>query len=224
MKRLYPLFLFLFILTVAQAQFEMSPASVMTQFEVEEYDVHGESALTYNGSTPITLRWDITEIVSPKEWTPYVCLGIACYPPGQTTGTVYIQPGETIAIQGHFFVNQVCESGSFKVTFTDESSNQVVTSVDFSFECLVSSTHSPKSPSAASLYPNPAVTWFSLSDGLTASRVEVYNIIGKQIAQYAFTAGGRYDISSLAGGMYLVRVIDARGQVVTTKRLTKNTP
>ena len=68
------------------------------------------------------------------------------------------------------------------------------------------------------------MSWFSLSEGVQASRVEVYNIIGKQIAQFAFQPSGRYDISNLAGGMYLIRIVDNKGKVVTTKRLTKNTP
>lgn len=224
MKRLLPLFLLLFLITAAQAQYNLGPTPVMTHFGPEDGDVHGEATLTYNGNSPITLRWNIINIVSPKEWTPYVCLGIACYPPGQTTGITTIQPGETIAIQGHFFTQYVCGEGSFDLTFTDESTNQVVAMGTFDFECLSNSTNNPSSTSAISIFPNPAVAWFSLSENVQASRVEVYNIIGKQIAQYAYQASGRYDISNLAGGMYLIRVIDSKGQVVTTKRLTKNTP
>ncbi|MCF8239000.1 MAG: T9SS type A sorting domain-containing protein [Saprospiraceae bacterium] len=224
MKRLLPLFLLLFLITAAQAQFDLGPTPVMTQFGPDENDIHGEAKLTYNGSTPLTLRWNIINISSPKEWTAYVCLGIACYPPGQYTGLTTIQPGETIAIQGHFFTNLFCGEGSFDVTFTDESINQVVATGTFQFECMASSTSNPTSANAVSIFPNPAVTWFSLSENIQASRVEVYNIIGKQIAQYSYQSSGRYDISNLAGGMYLVRVIDKQGRVVTTKRLTKNTP
>lgn len=224
MKRLLPLFLLLFMITAVQAQFNLGPTPVMTHFGPEDADVHGDATLTYNGSTPLTLRWNIINIVSPKEWTPYVCLGIACYPPGQTTGLTTIQPGETINIQGHFFTSLFCGTGSFDLTFTDEATNQMVAMGTFNFECIASSTSNPSSSSAISIFPNPAVTWFSVSENVQASRVEVYNIIGKQIAQYAYQSAGRYDISTLAGGMYLVRVIDNKGQLVTTKRLTKNTP
>lgn len=224
MKRLLPILLLLFIFTAAQAQYQFTPASVMTQFGPEEADVHGDADLIYTGNDPITLRWNIINIVSPKEWTSYVCLGIACYPPGQTTGLVSIQPGETIPIQGHFFTQAFCGEGSFDLTFTDESTNQVVASGTFEFECMATSTNNPTAPSAVAIYPNPAVSWFSLSEGIQASRVEVYNIIGKQIAQFAFQPSGRYDISNLAGGMYLIRIVDNKGKVVTTKRLTKNTP
>ena len=224
MKRLLPLLLLLFIFTAVQAQFELGPSPVMTQFEADENDIHGEATLTYNGNAPITLRWNIINIESPKEWTAYVCLGIACYPPGQYTGLTTIEPGETIDIQGHFFTNLTCGNGSYDLTFTDETTNQVVASGTFQFECLASSTSNPTAPNAVSIFPNPAVTWFSISENVQASRVEVYNIIGKQIAQYAYQSSGRYDISNLAGGLYLVRVIDKQGRLVTTKRLTKNTP
>ena len=224
MKRLLPFFAFFFLLGALTAQVVISPSPSNMDFEEGEFDIHADAVLENNGSEDLTLRWNIVNLVSAKEWVPYVCLGIACYPPNQLTGLQSVAAGEEIDVQAHFLTQGVCEDGSYEMTFTDTLTNEVVATGIFTFDCQAVSVFNPANPGQQSIFPNPAVTWFSLGDLNGASRVEMYNIIGKQVAQFAYQPQSRYDISNLAGGIYLVRVIDQQGQLLTTKRLTKNTP
>jgi len=71
-------------------------------------------------------------------------------------------------------------------------------------------------PIALALYPNPAHGQFSLSKDVQA--VQVYNLAGQLVHNYASAQAGKaFDVSTLAKGMYLVKVTDAEGAVSTIK-------
>jgi hypothetical protein len=225
MKQSLLLISFLFFSLLAFGQFQVTPVPASIAFQPEEFDVHADARLSYNGSTPVTLRWNIVNLNGPKEWVVYTCLGNACYEPGQLQGFQDLAPGEEMIIQAHIFPQGGCGVGSYEITFTDTASNQVVATGVFNFQCQASSISSGfGNAKPGSIYPNPAVTWFSVSEIAGAARVEMYNIIGKQVAQFSFQPTARYDISSLPGGMYLVRVMDQQGRVLVTRRMSKNTP
>ncbi|TWO33420.1 T9SS type A sorting domain-containing protein [Seonamhaeicola sediminis] len=73
-----------------------------------------------------------------------------------------------------------------------------------------------------SLYPNPVKSTFSITsnNGVKISKVSVYNALGAKVAVNPVLGSDKYDISSLASGMYLVKISDDKG-AVTTKRLLK---
>lgn len=215
----------LFCLVAVHAQYNMQPVPSSSNFGVDDFDVHADAVLAYSGNVPVVLRWTITNTNMPKEWVPYTCLGANCYIPGQMTGLHTIQPDENMAVQAHILPNGMCLNGSYDITLVDTLTNQQVALGTFNFQCAISSVSNPAGGSkSGTIYPNPAVTWFSVGDVTSASRVELFNIIGKQVAQFAYQSSGRYDISTLPGGMYLVRIIDTNGKLITTKRMSKNTP
>jgi len=71
------------------------------------------------------------------------------------------------------------------------------------------------------IYPNPAQTWCMIDPEYLKpdqqARVAVYNIYGSLVEELTGT-GKRIDVSSLPGGMYLVRVI-SRNTIYTGKIL-----
>lgn len=226
MKRLLLLAVTLLSIGAASAQFSLQPVLSSTNFSQEAFDIHADATLTYTGGTPLTLRWNITNMSIPKEWNFYVCLGANCYIPGQTTGLHTIQPGEQMPIQAHVMPGGMCATGGYNVTFTDTTTNQQVAIGAFLYQCSTSSVDdSPNtSRSGAAIFPNPATTWFAVGEVNNASRIEIFNMIGKQVGQFAYQASGRYDISGLPSGMYLVRILDGSGRLLITRRLSKTAP
>ena len=59
-----------------------------------------------------------------------------------------------------------------------------------------------------SLYPNPASDSFTLiSEGIEdAKTLDIFDVFGRKISEYKIKSSNRFDISSLAKGIYLVRV------------------
>ncbi|BAO75996.1 alpha-amylase family glycosyl hydrolase [Winogradskyella sp. PG-2] len=68
-----------------------------------------------------------------------------------------------------------------------------------------------------SIYPNPSHTSFSVNGNV--SDIEIYNITGKLVKSFNgnYTRTDIFDISSLNTGMYIVKVVDANSQIMTTK-------
>ncbi|MEL6988436.1 MAG: T9SS type A sorting domain-containing protein [Bacteroidota bacterium] len=71
------------------------------------------------------------------------------------------------------------------------------------------------------VFPNPAQSYFSVSENNVVLQVEVYNLLGRKLKSFKMEAGMKYDVSDLNKGMYLVRLLDSKEKVVKTLRLQK---
>lgn len=71
------------------------------------------------------------------------------------------------------------------------------------------------------IYPNPTTHSFQIkNDGAIAS-VSIYNIVGREVSTLNHSEGMVHDVSDLRSGMYLVRLVNAKGDVVKAMRLSK---
>lgn len=80
-----------------------------------------------------------------------------------------------------------------------------------------------KNNESISLYPNPVRDEVNVVfNNLEVKNIAVYNAIGKNMIVYR-TAGtsAKLDISKFPGGVYFLRMSDSKGNVVATKRITK---
>ena len=75
---------------------------------------------------------------------------------------------------------------------------------------------------SVSLYPNPTSQYVDVlsKDGITILNVEVYDMYGKLLLRSEVTENPkRVNVSELASGVYLMRVVTDRGRV--TKRFVR---
>nr|MBP9195901.1 T9SS type A sorting domain-containing protein [Saprospiraceae bacterium] len=49
----------------------------------------------------------------------------------------------------------------------------------------------------------------------------IFNILGKEIKSFRHTPGNSYEIDDLSRGIYIVRMLDARGKTLKSIRLSK---
>lgn len=71
------------------------------------------------------------------------------------------------------------------------------------------------------VYPNPASDFIYLSSQKGVDQILIYNVVGRQIRDFKVSSDGKYDISSLSNGMYLVQLLGTNKKVITTQRLNK---
>ncbi|QZT36474.1 choice-of-anchor J domain-containing protein [Halosquirtibacter xylanolyticus] len=71
------------------------------------------------------------------------------------------------------------------------------------------------------IYPNPVVSQFNISGTERINRVEVYSILGNKVADLTVTAQDGVDASTLAPGLYVVKLHGERGTVEFQKILKK---
>ncbi|HYD21922.1 MAG TPA: T9SS type A sorting domain-containing protein [Flavipsychrobacter sp.] len=209
---------------------------------------HDTVAATFNGST-IDLHNDITAIGSPSQiywksagtnfpasWSTNssvsVCDNNTCLNNqnnNMLNGSEYLsafyQPGVpglfkasfdlTTGVSGTYYVNYLLRDSASGDTKT-------ITFVVTKFPTSAGSLS--KNNDEVTLYPNPATddlnVVFGANDGV--KNIAVYNVIGKAIVVYKVAGNSaKMDISRLPNGVYFLRLSDAKGQVVSTKRFTK---
>ncbi len=73
------------------------------------------------------------------------------------------------------------------------------------------------------LYPNPVRDEVNVVfNGMDVKNIAVYNVIGKNMIVYRTSgSSAKLDISKFPGGVYFLRMSDAKGAIVATKRITK---
>jgi len=82
-----------------------------------------------------------------------------------------------------------------------------------------------KSSDDVVLYPNPAINEVNLVYNANAGvkNIAVYDLIGKVVRVYRPTANNsaKLDVSSLASGVYFLRMMNADGNVIATRKFTR---
>lgn len=72
------------------------------------------------------------------------------------------------------------------------------------------------------IYPNPANDYFMVDNDVAINRLQVFNVIGRQMKDYlVLNQQQQFNISDLNSGLYLVRFLDEKGNIITTKRINK---
>lgn len=75
---------------------------------------------------------------------------------------------------------------------------------------------------AVSVFPNPATEYIAINDESDrVTKVEVYNLTGRQMKSFVAAKGEKYNVFDLADGVYFVRLLDKNNRIVTTQRITK---
>lgn len=70
------------------------------------------------------------------------------------------------------------------------------------------------------LYPNPAQNYFDLPAEIRAREIEIIDLTGRTIS-LPYNETNRYDISGLAPGYYMVKVLDQNGNYATGKLIVQ---
>ncbi len=90
-----------------------------------------------------------------------------------------------------------------------------------------STAGSPKTKALANstyiqVFPNPATSYFSLTEVENVQKVLVFNLVGRKMKQYTEIAKDKqYFIGDLPKGMYLIQMLNKQEKIITTRRISK---
>lgn len=77
------------------------------------------------------------------------------------------------------------------------------------------------------VFPNPTMDAFKLDEESiekgTASKINVYNAMGQLQRSFTVEKETRYNVSDLKDGLYFVQILDAKGKMIVTQKLSKTT-
>ena len=66
------------------------------------------------------------------------------------------------------------------------------------------------------VYPNPATDYIMVSENDKVDQVLIYNVLGKLVKKFEAESHKKYYINDLPKGMYVVRLLDSKNNLVTT--------
>lgn len=72
------------------------------------------------------------------------------------------------------------------------------------------------------IFPNPVTTSFEIGESDRVTSIRVINMVGREVRQFDYAAGTKYDIADLPQGMYLVQLRDVKDEVIHTQRVKKS--
>ena len=72
------------------------------------------------------------------------------------------------------------------------------------------------------IYPNPVTEFVGVNDdNELVRRLDIFNLMGRQMKSISVSKGERYSLSDLPNGVYFARLIDKNDRIITTQRINK---
>lgn len=193
--------------------------------------------VTNTSSNSITLDWKVISHTLPSTWTVNgfgICDNQTCInyisdnPPSlnkvNTAGAM--SPSDNFDFKFQIEVAALPTGGPYYVTTsaTDgTTTDTIVYEIINRFPTSVSNINRANKEDVI-MYPNPARGELNVIYNGKASikNISVYNLIGKAVSVYKVTSNNNasLDISSIPSGIYFIRLVDAQGRVVATRKFT----
>ena len=210
----------------AQRSISIEPAEVHATGNVDDTDIEAYVTVTNTGSETLDLLWTRYEVDKPEVWWSWICDLRNCYEwniskaPASRVNT--LEPGESMEFQVHARAFGEAGFAQIDVDLYDAADTATVLgTVKATFEAGTTSTDEPDKLARIRLYPNPATDYFRVFQDSGITDIEVYSVVGKRLLHFRASRDGRYDVSRLPEGMYVVRLLEETGSVVKTVRLSK---
>ena len=205
-----------------------------------------EDTVKILSSSGVRLKWHVMSSNFPSDWLSESAFGIcdnnSCYYniggdlwngiSGNTfTSDLYTMPSPPLGPYGDYHLALNFSSVSTGTHYVTISLTDVLSSPSTSqtTTIIISKPYASSVPSVANtdntvIYPNPATSELNVVYDASADikSIAVYNIIGKIMSVYKVEANSaNLNLSNLPSGIYFVRLVNSHGEVVVTKKFTK---
>lgn len=240
MKQILLFFLFTFSVLSLSAQngLFISHNPYEETFQVDLTDNWAEPVahliVVNTSNSTMSLRWEREIIESPSEWEYRVCDKNQCFSTstasnvvlgGQPNEPVILAPGDTTLLDLHILPRMVAGCAKVQIHLTD-AANITTEFATVEYDVCVEGVSAVSDFEKANLrvYPNPTVEYISVTKNNAIKQLWISNIFGKRVKAFNTTFNGKYDISELPDGIYLVSMVDAKGSILKTVRVSKRSP
>ena len=132
-----------------------------------------------------------------------------------------LEQGQSMELQFHVGPDSTSGQAEYMVYLFDLSDPDVLLdSVHVSIETALTGV-TDLTPKDLRIYPNPTTQYFQISNSYDVESVVVYSIVGNRVREYDPRVSSRFYVADLPQGIYLVRMLDEKGDVLKTSRLSK---
>lgn len=239
-------FFTLFVIALAFAGSSAFAQSFTMEKDTVAITVYGTSTqYLYDSVAPatgsISLKWNVVSSNFPAEWLTMssgngICDNVLCYNVSSLwpSGAVRTSGSYTAVTGNHLFDMQFNPTSAATTTpgtyyMRVKLVNQAA--MDSAYVVFAVTVPTPSSVGNTAsrgeelqMYPNPASSElnFVYEGGSEIKTAAIYNIIGKTMAVYRVNGNSaNMSLENMPAGIYILRLANAQGQLVATRKFTK---
>lgn len=224
---LVTLSLFTFHTLIAQLSvtLEPNPSTISVSDVTSEEPTIAKATLKNTSETDtLTLKWERNVISITEGWLSSVCDNNKCYGPDTEASPentpVVLPPGEASNLDIYIFPNEVVGAAEIDVTVTDVANSDNTITGKYNID-TTTPTQDLFANGEVQIFPNPTINAFQIKNDKHVRRVKIYNIIGKEVANYNHIRGSQYEVSNYQKGIYIIRLFDQNYKMIKVLRLNK---
>jgi|APTNR8051073442_1049403.scaffolds.fasta_scaffold01518_8 elongation factor P hydroxylase len=194
---------------------------VETGIEAADFEGVGYANVVHNGTEMIAVRWTRKVISMTEGWQSAICDKNQCYFPSVNSQPFEFLAGEAARLDVHVYPNGIEGSALIEVTLVNVAdTTQSVTGVYYFNQSPNGTTD--VNFEQVKVYPNPTQGLFTIAaPDQQIERVDVFDLAGRTVKQFQYSAGQWYSVSDLPQGAYLLRLLGNNGQTVSTRLMNK---
>lgn len=232
LKTILTFFIFFCYILLAQAK---GSFHVSSTFATEQGSINKEVAATITirnlTNRTIYLEWEVSKSNLSEGWLAVVC-DHQCHTSITKQHAFSLAPNQVLHdFKVSFRPNGKEGIGTLELKIyekTNEKSSAESITFSGAAHGILSSENkfANKMTTAPKIFPNPATEYISIKDEQEQVKtLEIYNVVGRMLERIEVShSGEKYDISRLPRGMYMVRMLDYKGTIVRTQRISKYNP
>ena len=222
-RHLLVFFLFLSTLGLqAQVTLTLSPEAVELDVDVSQFETVAHSWLVNTSDEAKVYRWQRKVESVTDGWESAICDFNACYNTTVDSSITDLElgPGDTTNLDVHIRPMGIEGIAHVKLVVFEVANPENRIEGNYYFNQTVSSKSAFKT-SDIKIFPNPARDYFQLSSYEDVQRVTIYNMAGAEMKSMVAYQDEKFDVTDLHSGLYLVRFVNRRNQVLKALRLNK---
>lgn len=214
-----------FTYVTGQVTYSPNPVEVSAD-PSETSDIQADFELKNEGSDTVFLAWKLQVIDQPSDWQYYVCDTEICYNYGQNESSTerpnVLPPNSSIIIMFHALPAEIEGVGEYNIQFFEVSKpDSMVVEVPV-FVNTVTTSNKNIISKGLKLFPNPATDFFRINTGDLVKKIDIYSVVGEKICSFNASQGSYYNITNLNTGMYYVRLLDEKEDIIKVMKLKKS--
>lgn len=183
-------------------------------------------------ASPIKIQWKVIANTFPADWfaTLGICDNKYCYSNADIGIGMQQESLDYATGYGDYHIlgnlSSVSTPGPYYVRIRVNNKDVPTDTAIITFVVTKGTTGvaNVKAAEQVALYPNPATTSVNVVYDAAADvkNIAIYNIIGKQMNMYRATGNSaNLNVENMPAGIYFVRLINSRGDIVATRKFTK---
>lgn len=205
-------------ITAQQGSLAVSAPIISVIVNPDSSETRAKVTLRNTANRKIRITWERKIHSLTSGWQVQICDAKGCTKNYMSQHYIDLSAGASVWLEVGVRPNKTQGNANVELHLYEVGNPKNTANVRCTFATQITNTGG----SQAVIYPNPVSNFFQIQNNDGVEKVIIYNILGKPVRTLQITEGGRYDISDLPEGVYMMSMMNGNGQVVKSVRLNKS--